>query len=222
MQLPVYNSNGNKTRRSVELDDVVFGLKPNDHAIWLDVRATQAAARQGTHSTKERNEVVGSTRKLYRQKGTGLSRAGDAKSPIRRGGGTAFGPKPHAYKVGVNRKTRQLARRSALSYKLGEEAVRVIEDVNIEEPKTREVADLLAALEVEDTKVLMLTGGPDDVLYRSGRNISKLEILPAVEASTFELMKAKTVLLFENAVEGLTEALRPAEKLAFESASDDA
>lgn len=222
MQLPVYNSNGNKTRRSVELDDAVFGLEPNDHAIWLDVRATQAAGRQGTHKTKERNEVVGSTRKLYRQKGTGLSRAGDAKSPIRRGGGTTFGPKPHAYKVGVNRKTRQLARRSAFAYKLGEEAVRVIEDVELEEPKTREVADLLAALEVGDTKVLMLTNGRDEVLYRSGRNIPKFEVLPAVEASTFQLMNAKTILLLEDAVEGLTETLHSDEKPTLEPAGEEA
>ena len=212
MKLPVYSRDGSETGRTVELDEAVFGLEPNDHVIWLDVRAIQAHGRQGTHKTKERSEVARSTRKLYRQKGTGNARAGDAKSPIRKGGGTIFGPRPHTYSVGVNRKTKQLARRSALAYKLQGEAVRVVEDVTLDAPKTREVAELLKQSGLADQKVLFLTAGADDVLYRSGRNLPKLTIRPAAEASTLDLMHAQAVLLQEGAVEALTEALRPARK----------
>src|SRR5690554_5622218 len=142
MELTVYTRDGADSGRTVTLDAHVFGAEPNDHAIWLDVRAAQAHARQGTHKTKERSEVARSTRKLYRQKGTGGARAGDAKSPIRRGGGTIFGPRPHAYRVGVNKKTKRLARRSALAYKAQNNGLRVVEDFSLDAPKTREVAAL--------------------------------------------------------------------------------
>lgn len=211
MKLTVYNREGADAGRTVELDDAVFGLEPNDHAIWLDVRSIQAAKRQGTHKTKERSEVSKSRRKLYRQKGTGNARAGDAKSPLRKGGGTIFGPKPHAYKVRVNQKTKQLARRSALRYKLDGDAVRVVEALELAAPKTREVAQMLKGNEVAG-KALVLTDGRDDVFYRSARNIPGIRVLPAEQASTFDLMSAKTVLLQEGAVEALTEALRPATK----------
>src|SRR5690606_32531803 len=136
MKLSVYSRDGRETGRTVELDEAVFGVEPNDHVIWLDVRAIQAHGRQGTHKTKERSEVARSTRKLYRQKGTGNARAGDAKSPIRKGGGTIFGPKPHAYRVGVNKKTKRLARRSALAYKAQNDGLRVVEDFSLDAPKT--------------------------------------------------------------------------------------
>ena len=212
MKLSVFNRGGNKTKRSVELDDAIFGIEPNNHVIWLDVRAIQAHGRQGTHKTKERGEVSKSRRKLYRQKGTGNSRAGDAKSPIRRGGGTIFGPKPHEYRLGVNRKTRQLARRSAMAYKVQTESLRVVEDFSMDEPKTSEVASMLAALELTGRKVLLLTAGSDGTLYRSGRNIPKFNVCAASDTSTLDLMQAQIVLIQEGAVELLTDALRPPTK----------
>jgi len=216
MKLPVYSRTGSEAGREVELDDAVFGLEPNDHAIWLDVRAIQAHGRQGTHKTKERSEVARSTRKLYRQKGTGNARAGDNKSPTRKGGGTIFGPRPHEYKLRVNQKTKQLARRSALKYKLDADALRVIEDVQLDAPKTREIASLLKGNGIAG-KALVLTNGIDSVFYRSARNIPGLAVLPADQASTLDLLNAKTVLLQEGAVEVLTEALRPAAKATVET-----
>lgn len=212
MKLSVYNRAGNKTKRSVELDDAIFGIEPNDHVIWLDVRAIQAHDRQGTHKTKERGEVSKSRRKLYRQKGTGRSRAGDARSPIRRGGGTIFGPKPHEYRLGVNRKTRQLARRSAMAYKVQAESLRIVEDFSMDEPKTSEMASVLAAHDLTGKKVLLLTAGVDNILYRSGRNIPRFTVCPASDVSTLDLMKAHVVFVQEGAVDVLTEALRPATK----------
>ena len=207
MNLSIYTREGSDAGRTVELDESVFGVEPNDHAIWLDVRAAQAAARQGTHKTKERSEVRGSTRKLYRQKGTGNARVGDAKSPTRVGGGTAFGPRPHKYKVGVNRKTKQNARRSALTYKAREENLRVVENFAMDAPKTRTIADLLAGLDLDGRKVLFLTGDHDDVLFRSGRNLPKLTVKPATGASTLDVMEAQVVLLQESALDALSEAL---------------
>jgi large subunit ribosomal protein L4 len=216
MKLTVYTREGAEAGREVELDDAIFGLEPNDHAIWLDVRAIQAHKRQGTHKTKERGEVSKSRRKLYRQKGTGNARAGDARSPLRKGGGTIFGPRPHEYRLGVNKKTRRLARRSALAHKLNGGAVRVIEDVQLDVPKTREVAGLLKNNGVEG-KALFLTSGLDDVFYRSARNLPGVRVLAADQASTLDLMNAGTVVLQEGAVGALAEALRPATKPTVES-----
>jgi large subunit ribosomal protein L4 len=212
MKLPVYSRAGAETGRTVELDEAVFGVEPNDHVIWLDVRSIQAAARQGTHKTKERAEVSYSTRKLFRQKGTGGARRGSRKSPLLRKGGTVFGPKPHDYVVSVNRKTKQLARRSALAYKLRDEALRVVEDLQLDAPKTREMVALLGSNGYADRKVLLLTAAHDDVVYRSGRNLPKLAVKPAATASTLDLLGAQAILLMEGAIEALTEALRPAEK----------
>jgi large subunit ribosomal protein L4 len=212
MKLPVYSRAGAETGRTVELDEAVFGVEPNDHVIWLDVRSIQAAARQGTHKTKERAEVSYSTRKLFRQKGTGGARRGSRKSPLLRKGGTVFGPKPHDYVVSVNRKTKQLARRSALAYKLRDEVLRIVEDLQLDAPKTREMVALLGGNGLADRKVLLLTAAHDDVVYRSGRNLQKLQVLPAATASTLDLLGAQAILLTEGAVEALTEALRPAAK----------
>lgn len=222
MNLSVYSRNGSETGRSVELDEQVFGLEPNDHVIWLDVRAIQAHGRQGTHKTKERGEVARSRRKLYRQKGTGHARVGDAKSPLRKGGGTIFGPKPHEYRLGVNRKTRKLARRSALAHKLNAEAVRVVEDFAFDAPKTRDMAEVLQALGLANTKVLFLTADVNDTLYRSGRNIKKLSICPAAQASTLDLMNAQVVLMQEGAIAPLTDALRASAKAVASEDSTEA
>lgn len=217
MKLTVYTRDGAESGRQVEFDDAVFGIEPNDHAIWLDVRAIQAHGRQGTHKTKERSEVSKSRRKLYRQKGTGNARAGDAKSPLRKGGGTIFGPRPHEYKLRVNRKTKQLARRSALVHKMNGDALRVVEDVTLDVPKTREVAGMLSSNGV-DGKALVLTNGLDDVFFRSARNIPGVTVLAADQASTLDLMGAKMVLLQEGAVDALTEALRPTGKAQVDDA----
>ena len=211
MKLPVYTRSGAEAGREVELDEAVFGLEPNDHVIWLDVRSIQAARRQGTHKTKERSEVSKSRRKLYRQKGTGNARAGDAKSPLRKGGGTIFGPRPHEYKLRINQKTKQLARRSAIKYKIDGDAFRIIETVTLDAPKTREIAGMLKSNGIAG-KALVLTNGIDDIFYRSARNLPGVTVCPADQASTLDLMNAKTILLQEGAVEVLTEALRPAVK----------
>ncbi|MEL7167959.1 MAG: 50S ribosomal protein L4 [Bacteroidota bacterium] len=214
MKLPVYSRSGAETGREVELDAEIYEVEPNDHVIWLDVRSIQAAGRQGTHKTKERSEVAKSTRKLYRQKGTGNARAGDAKSPTRRGGGTIFGPRPHKYSVGVNRKTKQRARRSAFAYKLQGEALRVVEDFTLDVPKTKDMVALTAALDVAGQKVLFLTKDADQTLYRAGRNLPKFDVKPAIEASTLDVMNAQVVVIQEGAVEGLTAALTPTKKHA--------
>lgn len=208
MNLSVYNHSGAETGRTVDFDDSVFGIEPNDHVIWLDVKAIQAHGRQGTHKTKERGEVAYSRRKLYRQKGTGNARAGDRRSPVRVGGGTIFGPVPHEYRVGVNKKTRRLARRSALAHKLQQSAVFILEDFQLDAPKTQAVAKVLQSLEFASNRVLILTPQVDDMLYRSGRNIEGLTIRPAAEASTVDLMSAKTIIVLEGAVAPLTDALR--------------
>ena len=207
MDLKIYSRTGEETGRTVSLDESIFGIEPNDHAIWLDVRSVQANKRQGTHKAKERGEVAYSRRKLYRQKGTGNARAGDAKSPIRVGGGTIFGPRPHKYTVGVNKKTKRLARRSAFAYKAQGEALRVLEDFAMDVPKTRDVASLLGSLGVADQKVLILTADVDDTLYRSARNLPKVSVRPAANASTEDVLGAKVVLLQEGALAKLSEVL---------------
>jgi large subunit ribosomal protein L4 len=193
MDIKVLKRDGSDSGRTITLDDSVFGIEPNEHAIWLDVRSIQAAGRQGTHKTKERAEVAYSTRKLYRQKGTG---------------GTIFGPKPHKYSVGVNRKTKQLARRSVLSFKAQNDALRVVENVAFDAPKTREMADMLMGLQLGNRKVLMLTTGYEDALYKSARNLPGVRVMPATSASTLDLMEAQIVLMLEGAIEALTETLK--------------
>ena len=207
MEANVYQADGSKTDRSVSLDPDVFDVTPSDHAIWLDVRAIQAAARQGTHKAKERGETAGSTRKLYRQKGTGNARAGSAKSPIRKSGGTTFGPRPRNYTMRVNRKTKQLARRSALTYKAQEEALHIIEGLALDAPSTRTIAQLLRAMELEHHKVLFLTSDLDETLYRSGRNIPKLSVRNASAVSTLDVLSAQAVILQDGALDVLSALL---------------
>ena len=207
MKLKVYKRDGGEAGRDATLDKAVFGIEPHDHSIWLDVRRIQAAGRQGTHKTKERGEIAGSTRKLYRQKGTGHARAGDIKSPLRRGGGTIFGPRPRNYRFKVNRKTSQLARRSALSYKAKEKAIRVIEDFAMDTPDTNDMVMMLDALNLADQKVLILTGGTSQTLYRSGRNVSKVTVREAENASTFDLLNAQVVVIQEDGLKALNRVL---------------
>lgn len=189
------------------LEESVFGIEPNDHVLWLDVRRIQAHARQGTHKTKERAENARSTRKLYRQKGTGYARAGSAKSPTRKSGGRAHGPRPRNYNLKVNRKTQQLARRSALSYKASAEAVRVVENFSLDAPSTRTFVELLNALELGGQKVLLLTAQHEAAIYRSSRNVGKLSVCEARNASTFDLLNAQVIVVQEGALDVLNETL---------------
>jgi large subunit ribosomal protein L4 len=207
MELKVYRQDGSETGATVALDASVFDVEPNDHAIWLDVRRIQANARQGTHKSKERSETAGSTRKLYRQKGTGHARAGDAKSPLRRSGGTFFGPRPRSYGFKVNRKTQRLARRSALTYKAREEAIRVVEDFSMDAPSAKQVSALIAAFDLEGRSVLILTDGLHDALYKSARNVPKVSVREARNASTLDVLGAQVILVQEGALSTLSEQL---------------
>ncbi len=207
MELQVYQVDGIETGRTVALDASVFGIAPNDHVLWLDVRRLQASRRQGTHKTKERSEVAGSMRKLYRQKGTGMARSGTAKSPLRRGGGRTFGPRPRKYTLKLNQKTRRLARRSALSYKAQEDGIRVVERIAFETPNTRQLIDMVAALDLDGQKVLFLTETSNDALYRSSCNLAKVHVGEARNASTEALLGAGVVVFEEGALAVLTEAL---------------
>jgi len=210
-KVKIYKQDGTATKKSVALDETVFGVEPNDHAIWLDVRRIQANGRQGTHKAKERGEVAGSTRKLYRQKGTGNSRAGSAKSPIRKSGGTTFGPRPRNYNLKVNRKTQHVARRSALAYKAKGEAIRIVENFSYEAPSTSALKGMLASLELSGQTVLLLTSAHESAVYRSGRNVPKLTVRHASEVSTLDVMKASIVVLQQGAVDSLVSQLGKSE-----------
>ena len=207
MELQVYQIDGSETGRTIALDASVFGIEPNDHVLWLDVRRTQANGRQGTHKTKERGEIAGSTRKLYRQKGTGMARAGSIKSPIRRSGGRVFGPRPRNYGLRLTKKTRQLARRSALSYKAQSDAIRVVEALAFDEPDTAQLVDMIDALELTGQKVLVLTAKNDAAVYRSSRNLARVHVQEARSASAEELLGAAVIVFEEGAVDVLTETL---------------
>ncbi|MFT5144525.1 MAG: large subunit ribosomal protein L4 [Thalassolituus oleivorans] len=207
MKTKVLRSDGTESGRTAQLDASVFGIDPNDHAVWLDVRRIQAHARQGTHKAKDRGEVAGSTRKLYRQKGTGHARAGSAKSPLRRSGGTIFGPRPHAYRLKVNQKTRHLARRSALTYKALDSAIRVVEDFKFEKPSTARLRELIAAVASDGRSVLILTGALDQAVYQSGRNLERVTVRVAGTASTADVMGAQVVIVQEGALAELSKAL---------------
>jgi len=207
MKVKIYKQDGTASSKSVTLDEKVFGVEPNDHAIWLDVRRIQANGRQGTHKAKERNEVAGSTRKLYRQKGTGNARAGSAKSPIRKSGGTIFGPKPRNYGIKVNRKTQHVARRSALAYKAKDKAIHVVENFDMETPSTSTLKGMLNSMELTGKSVLLLTGSHNGNVYHSGRNVPKMTVRNATECSTLDIMKAQVVVMQEAAVDNLVSQL---------------
>ncbi len=200
MELDIYQHNGAPAGRTVALDTAVFDVVPNDHVLWLDVRRTQAAARQGTHKTKERGEVRGSGRKLYRQKGTGMARVGNAASPLRRGGGRIFGPRPHQYRVRLSKKVRRNARCSALSYKAREDAIRVVDPLNYESPDTRALVSLLGNLELEGQPVLIVTASNRPEVFRSSRNIDRVVVREARNVSTEDILRARILVCEEDAL----------------------
>jgi large subunit ribosomal protein L4 len=211
MEVEIYQEDGAESGRSATLDASIFEIEPNDHVIWLDVKRIQAHKRQGTAKTKQRSEIRGSTRKLYRQKGTGNARVGDAKSPIRRGGGRAHGPQPRNYRQNLNKKTKRLARRSAFAYKADADAVRIVEDFTMEVPSTSAIKDMLTALDLDGKKVLIVTGENSPTVYRSARNLSKVSVQEAGSLNTIDVLDAEVVILQESALEKLTDLLSTAQ-----------
>ncbi|WP_338764293.1 50S ribosomal protein L4 [Bernardetia sp. ABR2-2B] len=201
MELPILNKEGKEIGKNATLSDSVFAIEPNDHAIYLDVKQYLANQRQGTHSSKHRGMVSGSTRKIKRQKGTGGARAGSIKSPIFVGGGRIFGPEPRDYGFKLNRKVKQLARRSALSHKAKAEAITVMENLVMDTPKTKEFIALLNNLNLSGKKVLVVTGEQNDTVYRSARNLPKTKVLPANQLHTYHIMNSDVVVLAEGALE---------------------
>jgi len=201
MVLPILNKEGKEIGKNITLSDEIFAIEPNDHAIYLDVKQYLANQRQGTHSSKHRGIVSGSTRKIKRQKGTGGARAGSIKSPVFRGGGRIFGPEPRDYSFKLNRKVKQLARKSALSHKAKAEAITVMENLVMDAPKTKEFVSLLKNLNLSGKKVLVVTGEQNDMVYRSARNLPKTKVLPANQLHTYHIMNSDVLLFAEGALE---------------------
>ncbi len=207
MELAVLNIQGEETGRKVLLNDSVFGIEPNDHAIYLDTKLFLANQRQGTHKAKERSEIAGSNRKIKRQKGTGTARAGSIKNPIFRGGGRVFGPKPRDYGFKLNKKVKELARKSALSYKALSNNIIVLEDFTIEAPKTREFIKIGDSLNLSNKNSLFVLPEQNKNIYLSSRNVQGVEVVTTKELNTYKIMKASTLVLVESAVDVLQSAL---------------
>ena len=203
MELAIINISGKETGRKVNLNDSIFGIEPNDHAIYLDTKQYLANQRQGTHKSKERGEVTGSTRKIKRQKGTGTARAGSIKNPLFRGGGRVFGPTPRDYSFKLNKKVKQLARKSALSYKASTNSIIVLEDFSFEVPKTKEIIKMGINLNISNKKSVFVLPEQNNNIYLSSRNVNGVEVVIASELSTYKIMKASTLILVESAVDVL-------------------
>ncbi len=201
MELAVYNQQGQDTGRRVNLNDEVFAIEPNEHALYLDVKQYLANQRQGTHKSKERSEVSGSTRKLHKQKGGGGSRIGDINSPVLVGGGRVFGPRPRDYRFKLNRKLKELARRSALSLKAAAGQIVVVEDVNFEAPKTKEFINFAKNLKVDGKKLLLVLAAKNNNVYLSMRNVPDARIMTASDINTYAVLNTETLLLTEASVE---------------------
>lgn len=203
MEVSVLNIKGEDTGRKVTLNDAVFGIEPNDHAIYLAVKQYLAAQRQGTAKTKERSEITGSTRKLIRQKGSGGARRGDIKSPVLRGGGRVFGPQPRDYNFKLNKKVKDLARKSALAYKAQENAIVVVEDFTFEAPKTKQVVEVLKNLQLCGKKVLFVLSGQNKNVLLSARNIERTAVMTATDLNTYSVLNAGVLVVAESALEAV-------------------
>ena len=201
MKVTVYQNSGKKTTKKVELSDEIFAIEPNDQAIYLDVKQYLANQRQGTHKAKERAEITGSTRKIKRQKGTGTARAGSIKSPLFRGGGRAFGPRPRDYGFKLNKKLKVLARKSALTYKSRDEGIMVLEDFNFEAPKTKDYLEMLKSLELSDKKTLLVLPETNRNILLSSRNLPKAKVTTVDSLHTYDLLHADRLLISESSVE---------------------
>lgn len=207
MEIAVLDLNGKETGRKANLSDAVYAIEPNDHAVYLDVKQYLANQRQGTHKAKERAEIVGSTRKIKKQKGTGTARAGSIKNPLFKGGGRVFGPRPRSYSQKLNKNVKRLARKSALTLKAKSESIIVIEDFNFEAPKTKNFINVLKALGLDSKKSLFVLGDSNNNVYLSSRNLKTSEVLTSSELSTYKIMNANSVVVFEGALEGIESNL---------------
>ncbi|WP_339737194.1 50S ribosomal protein L4 [uncultured Sunxiuqinia sp.] len=208
MEVQVLDKTGKETGRMVGLEDQIFGIEPNDHAIYLDVKQYLANKRQGTHSATERGEVVGSTRKIKKQKGTGTARAGSIKSPLFRGGGRVFGPRPRNYGFKLNKKVKALARKSALSYKAKASDILILEDFSLEVPKTKEMVALSNNLKITNKKSLFVLPDENKNIYLSSRNLDGVSVVTASELSTYQIMNASKVIFFESSVGKIEEQFK--------------
>jgi len=212
MKLPIFTTEGKDSGDKAELVDSIFAIEPNETAIYEDVRRYMANQRQGTANTKERGQVRGGGRKAYRQKGTGQARRGSIRSPLLKGGGTVFGPSPRDYSYSMPKKYRRLARKSALSIKASEDAVKIIEDIELDEPKTKKVVSILDALEIENKKILILSPETDKILYKSARNIPGVKVLEANKPTTYQVLDADIILIQKSAIEKLQGSVEPAKE----------
>jgi large subunit ribosomal protein L4 len=208
MEIKVINKAGQETGRTVTLDEQIFGIEPNDHAIYLDVKQILANKRQGTSCSKERGDVSGSTRKIKKQKGTGTARAGSVKSPVFRGGGRVFGPRPRNYDFKLNKKVKALARKSALSYKALEESILVVEDFNFETPKTREMVQISNNLKINDNKSLFVLPEENKNIYLSSRNLQSISVITTSELNTYQILNAKKVVVLESSISKIEELFK--------------
>lgn len=208
MEVQVLDKTGKETGKKVELQDQIFGIEPNDHAIYLDVKQYLANKRQGTHSATERGDIVGSTKKIKRQKGTGTARAGSIKSPVFRGGGRVFGPRPRNYGFKLNKKVKALARKSALSYKAKASDILILEDFSLEVPKTKEMASVSNNLKINDKKSLFVLPEENKNIYLSSRNLQGVSVVTASELSTYQIMNANKVIFFESSVGKIEEQFK--------------
>jgi large subunit ribosomal protein L4 len=207
MEAKVLDFNGKDTGRKVQLSDSVFGIEPNNHAVYLDVKQYLANQRQGTHKAKERAEVAGSTRKIKKQKGTGTARAGSAKNPLFKGGGTVFGPRPRSYSFKLNKSLKRLARKSAFSIKAKEANIIVLEDFNFETPNTKNFINVLKALELDNKKSLFVLGDSNKNVYLSSRNLKGSSVISSLELSTYDILNTNTLVLLEGSLEVIEENL---------------
>ena len=207
MEVKVIDSKGKATSKKVTLSDGIFGIEPNDHAIYLDVKQHLANRRQGTHKSKERAEISGSTRKIKKQKGTGGARAGSVKSGTRVGGGRIFGPRPRNYHFKLNIKLKRLARKSAFAYKAKLDSILVVEDVALTTPKTAEFKSMLSNLNLLNEKVLMIVGAGNDYVYLSSRNLQRVKVVSADSVNTYDVLNAKKVVLTESSIEVIEKIL---------------
>mgnify|MGYP003299162439 CR=1 FL=1 len=207
MELTVYNIKGEDTGRKVQINDSIYAIEPNEHVMYLAVKQFLADQRQGTHKSKERSEISGSTRKLFRQKGTGGARRGDINSPLLRGGARVFGPKPRDYSFKLNKKVKRLARFSALTYKQQEGKITVVEDFTFEAPKTKAYKEMLQSLNLEGQKTLLLTADINKNVYLSARNLQRTRVMRAIEANTYHVLNAGHLIICENSLAELEKML---------------
>lgn len=205
MKVDVYKQDGTKTNTKVDLSDSIFAIEPNDHAIWLDVRLIQANKRQGTHQTKGRAFVAGGGRKPFRQKGTGRARQGTIRAPHHVGGGRVFGPEPRSYSMKINKKVKRLARNSALSYKAKEKKIKVVEDFDFDKPSVKKMIAFLESLKLTEQKVLLCTNGTSKTIVKSIGNLHKIEVRDSIAFSTYDVLKADTVLIQQGALKKVNE-----------------